>query len=89
MTLRWGKSPKCWNTILIRKRRYSVNWAASKDMMSSPSITNEPAVGSIKREIQRTSGDFPLPESPITTKVSPVFTSKETSLTAMTCPVCD
>jgi hypothetical protein len=47
-----------------------------------------PAVGSIRRMRVRTSVDLPEPESPITTKTSPGQTSKETSRTAATHPVC-
>ena len=39
--------------------------------MSSPSNITRPSVASISRVRQRTSVDFPLPESPITTNTSP------------------
>ena len=56
-------------------------------MMSSPSKTTSPAVGSISRVRQRTSVDLPEPESPMTTKTSPGATSKPTSRTAAVQPV--
>ena len=56
-------------------------------VMSWPSITTVPAVGSISRVRQRTSVDLPEPDRPITTKTSPGATSKETSLTPTTQPV--
>src|SRR5919204_5833646 len=46
-----------------------------------------PAVGSISRLMQRNKVDFPLPESPMTTKISPLFTSKLASKTPIVAPV--
>ncbi len=46
-----------------------------------------PAVGSISRVRQRTSVDLPEPDRPMTTKTSPLRTSKETSRTAAVQPV--
>src|SRR5262245_301245 len=51
-----------------------------------PSMTTSPAVGSMRRERQRTTVDFPEPESPMITKISPLATSKETSHAAGTWP---
>jgi hypothetical protein len=48
--------------MLMRKRRNSVSCASLYFMMSSPSMIISPAVGSIRREMQRTSVDFPLPD---------------------------
>jgi hypothetical protein len=56
-------------------------------MMSSPSNSSRPEVGSISRVRQRTSVDFPEPDSPITTNISPGATSKVTSRTAAVHPV--
>jgi hypothetical protein len=56
--------------------------------MSIPSTIIVPSGGSISRLMQRTSVDLPLPERPITTKISFGCTSNETSLTAATWPVC-
>ena len=53
---------------------------------SLPSISIWPAVGSISRMSVRTSVDLPEPERPMTTKISPGQTSKETSRTAATQP---
>jgi hypothetical protein len=52
------------------------------DTTSSPSISTVPAVGSSSRLMHRTSVDFPLPDRPITTNVSPGRTSNDTSRTA-------
>src|SRR5918911_4792804 len=46
-----------------------------------------PAVGSISRLMQRNKVDLPLPESPMTTKISPLFTSKLASKTPIVAPV--
>ena len=54
--------------------------------MTSPSISTLPAVGSMSRLRQRTSVDFPDPESPMTTKTSPGDVEL-TSRTAATQPV--
>ena len=42
-----------------------------------------PSVGSINLVKHLTNVDFPLPDNPITTKVSPLFTVKDTSLRAV------
>src|SRR5690606_11303501 len=55
--------------------------------MSVPSSTTEPAVGSMSRVRQRIRVDLPDPERPMTTKISPGSTSKETSRTATVHPV--
>ena len=52
-----------------------------------PSIITSPRVGSMSRARQRTSDDLPLPDSPITTNVSPRPTSKEMSRTPTVWPV--
>ena len=51
------------------------------------SIITVPDVGSISLDIHLTKVDFPLPDNPITTKVSPFWIEKLTSLTATTWPV--
>src|SRR6185369_12215249 len=55
--------------------------------MSSPSRRISPKVGSMRRVKQRISVDLPLPDRPITTKISPGATSNETSRTAIVEPV--
>src|SRR5680860_362562 len=47
-----------------------------------------PAVGSIRRFRQRTRVDLPLPDRPMTTKVSPRSMSSETSCSPTVWPVC-
>ena len=54
---------------------------------STSSILTVPEVGSINLEIHLTKVDFPLPDKPITTNVSPFSIEKLTSFTATTCPV--
>src|SRR4051794_19602254 len=66
----------------ISRRRLLSAWA-----MSTPSTHTCPMVGSIRRGKQRSKVDLPLPERPITTKVSPGKTSNETSRTATMLPV--
>ena len=51
---------------------------------SSSSTKTEPVVGLMRRLMQRTMVDLPLPERPMTTKVSPSYTSKLTSCRATT-----
>ena len=53
----------------------------------APSISIDPAVGSISRISVRTSVDLPEPERPMTTNTSPGQTSSETSRTAAMQPV--
>ena len=45
-----------------------------------------PAVGSISRDMRRTSVDLPDPDRPMMTKISPRFTDRFTSRTAGTSP---
>jgi hypothetical protein len=59
--------------ILWRLR--SMSWRSLISVTSAPSMTICPAVGSTSREMQRTRVDLPLPERPMTTKVSPCCTS--------------
>ena len=56
-------------------------------MTSVPTISIDPAVGSISRISVRTSVDLPDPDSPMTTNTLPGLTSSETSRTAATQPV--
>ena len=70
-----------------RRRRSSRSWAASAFRMSSPSNRTSPAVGSMRRVMQRTSVDLPLPDRPMTTNISPGRTSNETSRIAIMDPV--
>ena len=87
MTWRCGSRPKCWKTMLNRRRRSSRSFSWLALRMSSPSRRTSPAVGSIRRVMQRTSVDLPLPDNPMTTKTSPGQTSNETSRNAIIEPV--
>ena len=86
--VRCGSRPKCWKTMENLVRRSSRRRLFDACKTFSPSMKTSPAVGSIKRVKHRTSVDLPEPERPMTTKTSPSATSKETSLTAATHPVC-
>src|SRR6266516_3919547 len=83
-TRRCARRPKCWKTIddVCRRSSRSSVWFAA--VMSRPSISTRPAVGSISLISVRTSVDFPEPARPITTKTSRGQTSNETSRTAAT-----
>ena len=87
MTCRCGSRPKCWKTMLNRRRRSSRSFSWLALRMSSPSSRTSPAVGSMRRVMQRTSVDLPLPDRPMTTKTSPGQTSNETSRRATIEPV--
>lgn len=56
-------------------------------VMSVPSTWMLPAVGSMSLLRQRTNVDFPLPDKPMTTRISPCWTSRETSKRATALPV--
>ena len=65
----------------------SNNWLLLIFVTSISSIFTVPEVGSINLDIHLTKVDLPLPDKPITTKVSPFWIEKLTSFTATTCPV--
>ena len=70
-TVLCGKSPKCWKTMLIL---FLLNSNKSFELIlvtSTSSIFTVPDVGSINLEMHLTNVDFPLPDRPITTNVSP------------------
>ena len=70
-TERWGNRPKFWNTIASSLRRTCNNSFSDTLDISIPFTSTCPEVGRIRRLIQRSNVDFPLPESPIITKNSP------------------
>src|SRR6478735_534503 len=86
-SVRWGRRPKCWNTIETLWRLTSSSCCRSAAVTSTPSITTVPHVGAIKRVRHRTSVDFPLPDRPMTTNTSPGATSRSISRMATTLPV--
>jgi len=71
----------------ILRRRRSISSDSVSLPMSRPSTVTAPAVASISRARQRTSVDFPDPDRPITTSISPLWICSETSRTAATCPL--
>src|SRR5919198_730794 len=62
--------------------------ARERRVMSRPSKTIRPAVGSSSRMMQRAIVDFPQPDSPTTPSVSPCRTAKDTPSTAFTAAIC-
>ncbi|CAM5529111.1 hypothetical protein SGLAM104S_06973 [Streptomyces glaucescens] len=75
--VRCGSRPKCWKTIAARCRRSSRSRALSMARTSSPSMAMVPAVRLDQPGQQRTRVDLPEPDRPMTTKTSPLRTSKE------------
>ena len=67
-------------------RRISIRRASEAASRSSSSNRMRPAVGSIRRDMQRTRVDLPEPESPMMTKISPVRIASEASRTAPISP---
>ena len=80
-TVLCGSRPKDWKTIPIFERRNSISSFSVKDIIFCPSTKISPPVISCNRERHRTKVDFPDPESPIMTSISPLWTSSETSFT--------
>lgn len=73
--------------MLMSLRRSAVSSERGTAATSRPSISTLPAVGSTRRLIKRISVDLPEPERPMSTKISPSLTSKETLCTPTICPV--
>src|SRR5690625_2211624 len=67
-------------------RRNCMSACASSAVTLSSSSQTSPDVGSINLRRQRISVDFPLPERPMMTHISPRLTEKLTSRTAGTAP---
>jgi len=57
--------------MLMCRRRSSRNCASDMLAISTPSNMTWPDVGAVSRLSSRTRVDFPEPDSPITTKISP------------------
>jgi len=79
--------PKDWNTIDILRRRSSSSSRLEYFVMSSPSNSTLPEVGRLSRFRQRTTVDFPEPDRPMTTKISPRRIFRFTSQSATVAPV--
>ena len=86
-TERWGNRPKFWKTIASSFRRTCNNSFSDILDISTPFTNTCPAVGRIRRLIQRSNVDFPLPESPIITKNSPSLIERLASFTPTVQPV--
>ena len=76
-TVRLSNSAAAWNSMPIRALIAS---RASRSSVSTftPSISIDPASGSINPRMQRSSTDLPVPEPPITTIEVPAATSRST-----------
>ncbi len=85
--LRCGKRAKCWNTMPNFWRRTFSSSRWWRPTIFWPSIRISPLVGSLSRFRQRMRLDLPLPDRPMTTRISPSWTSKLTSATPTACPV--
>ena len=72
-----------WNTICMSRRALRSSWVPSP-VMSTPSSTTRPLVGSSSRRIARAVVDLPQPDSPTSATVWPRLTSNEIPLTAWT-----
>ncbi len=81
-TVRWGRSAKCWKTIDTCLRRSARICLASAWARSVPPSSTCPDVGFHSPLSMRMSVDLPEPERPMTTKISPCFTSNDASITA-------
>ena len=86
-TERWGSNPKCWNTIASSFLRICSNSCLEAFEMSVSLIMISPEVGRIRRFIQRSKVDFPLPDSPMITNISPSLIERLASFTATVHPV--
>ena len=73
-----------WNTIPICPARSLRSSASVFSMTFSPWMRISPALGSSRRLMWRTRVDLPLPDSPITQKISPSATLKFASATPTT-----
>ncbi len=84
-TVRRGFSERygSWNTIWMR-RRTGRSAEPDKVLRSSPPIIMWPAVGSIRRTMQRATVDFPEPDSPTMPRISPLRSVRLTSAAAIT-----
>src|SRR6185295_10511945 len=84
-TVRLGLSERygSWNTIWTRRRRACSPLRESEAKSASPT-TILPRVGSISRAMQRATVLLPEPDSPTRPTVSPLRTSKDTSVAAAT-----
>ena len=85
--VRCGNSAKCWNTMPKLWRRNSRSAAGAIAVTSAPRTRMVPLLGSISRFRQRSIVDLPLPDRPMTTRISPSATSKLTWLRPTAVPV--
>jgi hypothetical protein len=76
-----------WKIIIISRRSGRMS-ARERCVMSRPSKTTRPPVGSSSRMMHRAIVDLPQPDSPTTPRVSPSRTVKLTPSTAFTAAIC-
>ena len=81
-TVRWGSRAKCWKTIDTDSRRIARNWVGEAAVTLRPSTSTSPVVGVSRPLSMRMMVDFPEPDRPMMTKISPRFTVKLASITA-------
>src|SRR5260370_3451749 len=84
ITVRCGKSSKCWNTMPIRAR--SPGKSVLRSPTEMPSTTISPCSNGSRPLTHLMSVDLPDPEGPHTTTTSPLATSVEQPLSTWTAP---
>src|SRR5262249_24487322 len=84
MTVRWGNSSKCWNTMPMRARSFGRLVAASPT--DTPSTTMRPCSNGSSPLTHLISVDLPEPDGPHTTTTSPLATRVEQPLSTCTVP---
>src|SRR5207244_10206830 len=84
MTVRWGNSSKCWNTMPIRA--LSLGRSVLRSPTEMPSTTISPFSNGSRPFTHLISVDLPDPEGPHTTTTSALATSVEPPLSTWTVP---
>src|SRR6266849_9761162 len=84
ITVRCGKSSKCWHTMPIRAR--SLGKSVPRSPTEIPSTTISPCSNGSRPLTHLMSVDLPDPEGPHTTTTSPLVTSVEQPLSTWTAP---
>src|ERR1700694_2767752 len=84
ITVRWGNSSKCWNTMPMRARSFGRSVLRSPTEM--PATVMVPCWNGSRPLTHLISVDLPDPEGPHTTTTSPLATSVEQPLSTWTVP---
>jgi len=85
--VRCGNSAKCWNTMPNVWRRKLRSAAGAIAVTSAPRTRMVPLLGCTRRFRQRSRVLLPLPDRPMTTRISPSTTSKLTWFSPTAVPV--